>query len=73
VEGFETPDALELLASTHWVLTHDPPQSPDEAWQDLGQWSYVGARLTRQEFDHAVERLSEQAWWQPGRLHTAAS
>lgn len=30
IDGFETPYGMELLASVHWVVTHDTPAPKDE-------------------------------------------
>jgi len=41
VEGFETPYGMELLASVHWVATHEEPPCRDaaEAIHRIRRWS----------------------------------
>jgi hypothetical protein len=73
VEGFETPDALELLASTHWVLTHGTSESVDDAWSRLTGWGDKGTRFDRRQFDLAVERLTSHGWVEPEDPHPSRS
>ena len=40
IDGFESPYGMELLASVHWVATHDPAVSDSEsALTAIGAWS----------------------------------
>jgi O-acetyl-ADP-ribose deacetylase (regulator of RNase III) len=65
IEGFETPLGMELLATVHWVATHESPGAADahEALRAVQAWSTRKARLMREEQVAAAwHRLSEQGW-----------
>ena len=65
IEGFEDPYGLELLATTHWVMAHDPKAAIDRGRAVDAVWSWSGrkaALLRREHVDAAWERLSTKAW-----------
>ena len=50
VEGFETPYGMELLASVHWIATHDKSaKDVEETIQQLNVWSDRKKRLFKSE------------------------
>lgn len=59
LEGFEGPYELELLASVHWVRTHqNGPDDPDSVTADVRKWSERKGRLfTKDHVTRAMERL----------------
>ncbi|MFY9342276.1 MAG: macro domain-containing protein [Planctomycetota bacterium] len=65
IEGFETPYGLELLATVHWLVTHQP-----EGQRDLGGvlaglqgWSRrKGDLFTEHHVRVALERLTSEGW-----------
>ena len=66
VDGFESPYGLELLASVHWVATHDdrgPSDELDVAVQRVQEWSGRKQRMfTEDHIAAAFERLRAQGW-----------
>jgi hypothetical protein len=66
VDGFESPYGLELLASVHWVATHDdrgPSDELDVAIRRVQEWSGRKQRMfTEDHIAVAFERLREQGW-----------
>lgn len=57
VQGYEEPYGLELLASTHWVVTHEHVMSPRAAAQAVRGWTERKGRIFT---DRHVERAFRQ-------------
>jgi hypothetical protein len=75
IDGFETPFGMELLATTHWVMAHDPAahDSPDAAVKGVKDWDFRKARIMGPEqIRVAWERLRGTALGRrrPARLTT---
>lgn len=47
IDGFQTPFSLELLATVDWILKDNPNLSPDEVYQQIGQWTKRKAELIK--------------------------
>ncbi len=64
IEGFETPLGMELLATVHWVASHDSDvNDPVNAIAAVQQWSSRKAESMRPvQIRAAWQRLSEQGW-----------
>jgi O-acetyl-ADP-ribose deacetylase (regulator of RNase III) len=63
IDGFETPYGLELLATTHWVTTHDHAEDSASAAQLVRAWSQRKGRLfTDEHVEVAWQRLDEGGW-----------
>ena len=66
IKGFETPYGMELLASVHWVATHDDPAArhdPVAAVKALHSWSTrKQERFQPEHIEIAWRRLHEQDW-----------
>ncbi|GDY33042.1 type II toxin-antitoxin system antitoxin DNA ADP-ribosyl glycohydrolase DarG [Gandjariella thermophila] len=45
INGFESPYAIELLASTHWVAWRESCRSPYDAWAAIQTWTPRKSRL----------------------------
>ncbi|MDA1229879.1 MAG: macro domain-containing protein [Planctomycetota bacterium] len=65
IDGFETPYGMELLASVHWVASHenDPATSTEEAVQLIHEWN----ERKRESFNNehvqvAWDRLTSDGW-----------
>jgi hypothetical protein len=45
IEGFEGPYGVELLASTHWVATHEGAKEPATAATAVRKWTKRKGRI----------------------------
>ncbi len=62
-EGFESAYGLELLATVHWVASHETVASDDELVQKVWDWSPRKARMfTEDHVRIALETLRGQGW-----------
>jgi O-acetyl-ADP-ribose deacetylase (regulator of RNase III) len=69
IDGFETPYGLELLATTHWVATHDGAGDPTVAAELVREWSRRKGRLfTDDHVATAWHRLDEGGWLTTARV-----
>jgi O-acetyl-ADP-ribose deacetylase (regulator of RNase III) len=65
IEGFETPLGMELLATVHWVMTHEAAGSHDvvEVLQSVHSWSSrKAASMKPAHVRAACDRLRTQGW-----------
>lgn len=65
IEGFETPYGMEMLATVHWVGTHNPEAAVDAnvAIVDVQAWSDRKRNLFKpSHLEKAWQRLKEQNW-----------
>ena len=65
IDGFETPFAMELLGSVHWLAMHEirPARSPSEAAELIASWN--DRKRVSFSSDHVVtawSRLCENGW-----------
>lgn len=69
IDGFETPYGMELLATVHWVVTHEPDvRTVDEAIIAVHNWNPRKKAILRQ--DHirlAWQKLDSKGWFHPLR------
>jgi hypothetical protein len=59
VEGFETPFGLELLSTTHWVITREHKEDYVRAVHD---WSPRKRQFAPTQIELAAERLRSEGW-----------
>lgn len=63
VEGFESPYGMELLATVHWVATHDGAETLEAVVAGVHQWNARKKKLmTREHIELAYERLESFSW-----------
>lgn len=64
IEGYQSSYGMELLASVHWVATHEPGvQSLNDAIVAIHAWNDRKRQLMRPEHITAAwRRLHEQGW-----------
>lgn len=62
VEGFETPFGLELLATVHWVTTHEKATSLEETVARVHQWNDRKKRFSPRQIEIAFETLKSKGW-----------
>ena len=68
--GYESPYAMELLSTVHWVTTHEPEPAadPDAAASAVAGWSLRKATLFTPAHVHAAwDHLAERGWFSAGR------
>ncbi|WP_298325373.1 macro domain-containing protein [Asticcacaulis sp.] len=66
VEGFETPFGLELLATVHWVVTHDQARDAASAINQVYAWNERKKQFSPRQIEIAFNTLVEKGW-----LHAA--
>jgi O-acetyl-ADP-ribose deacetylase (regulator of RNase III) len=73
IEGFEDPYGLELLASTHWVMTHQPNAARDraKATAAVASWSARKASLFHPEHVSVAWARLRSKHWVGGTDHAA--
>ena len=65
IEGFESPYALELLTTVHYVATHGdhPARTVEQAIRQVGAWSDRKERMFPEEHIRIVwDQLESQSW-----------
>jgi len=66
IQGFETPYGMELLATVHWLATHEEPAAkndPNVAVRGFERWNQRKREHFRPEhIKTAWERLQQQNW-----------
>lgn len=64
IEGFQTPYGMELLATVHWVATHEPnAHSFDQAVSAVHAWNERKAKIMQPTHVRAAwSRLEAQGW-----------
>lgn len=77
IEGFETPHGMELLATVHWVATHQPEAagSIDAVIEGVARWNERKRhRFQPSHIRKAWERLRAQGWIEmnPGNQPTTS-
>ena len=74
IEGYQSSYGMELLASVHWVATHEPSvRTLDEAIAAVHSWNDRKKILMRPEhIASAWHRLEDEGWLAEGGGHQAA-
>ena len=70
VDGFETANGLELLASVHWALEKEPGQLTDGLVQYIHDWHPGKRRFSERQIDLAHCVLVDKGWIAGGMSHT---
>jgi hypothetical protein len=65
VEGFETPFGLELLATVHWVATHDSAEDLETTIQRTYAWGDRKRKFSEGQIALALNVLRNKGWLQP--------
>jgi O-acetyl-ADP-ribose deacetylase (regulator of RNase III) len=67
INGFETPYGMELLATVHWVGTHDPKAHSDkDAIEAVHSWNdRKRAVFNKEHIKIAWRRLYDGGWFDP--------
>lgn len=62
IEGFETPYAMELLSTVHWVVTREDAKTPEAVVKHVHAWSERKANFPAKHIHIALNVLQEQGW-----------
>jgi O-acetyl-ADP-ribose deacetylase (regulator of RNase III) len=62
VEGFETPFGMELLATVHWVATHEGCSTVEEAIEKTYAWNSRKRMFEPAQIRIAWEVLQQKGW-----------
>ena len=62
VAGFESPYGLELLATVHWVMSHEGATHHDSVERQVYGWNARKRQFTPRQLSIAEERLRSQGW-----------
>jgi len=64
VDGFESPNGMELLSTVHWVATQDMNGiiDSDELINKVHQWNQRKAGMKPSHILAALHRITEQGW-----------
>lgn len=62
IEGFETPYAMELLSSVHWVATREGATTSTAVVKQVHAWSDRKSMFPDKHIFIAFDVLQEQGW-----------
>jgi len=62
VQGFETPFGLELLATVHWVGTHEDAKTAQAVIDRVYAWNERKKRFSPRQISLAFDVLRSQGW-----------
>lgn len=65
VEGFETPIGLELLATTHWLMTKAGASSIEEVVSKMYEWGDRKKQFSPRQIALARQTLIQKGWVSP--------
>ena len=69
VEGFETAEGLELLASVHWAVEKDSDKLTNGLVQYIHNWNFKKRRFTEWQISLAHDVLAEKGWFTGGKSY----
>ena len=72
VEGFETANGLELLASVHWAIEKEPDRLTNGLVQYIHDWHPRKRRFSERQINLAHSVLVEKDWVATGKLSSPA-
>ncbi|MGH7145381.1 MAG: type II toxin-antitoxin system antitoxin DNA ADP-ribosyl glycohydrolase DarG [Planctomycetota bacterium] len=64
VEGFESPNGMELLATIHWVVTRENAKTERAAVTATHAWSGRKQQFTKRQIHIAFDTLHKKGWIQ---------
>ena len=62
VEGFESPQGLELLSTVHWVNRHEQVKNSKDVIEAIYSWNDRKRQLTARQISIAEKVLDRQNW-----------
>ena len=71
VEGFESSFGLELLATVHWTVINEKPNSIQELIQSIYKWNPHKKIFSERQIILAANILQNQGWLETWPMHLA--
>ena len=62
VDGFESPSAMELLATVHWIMVREAPTDLEGLVRSVHAWGAGKQRFRPAQVQLAADVLREQGW-----------
>lgn len=62
VDGFETAFGLELLATVHWVVTHEQADTLDGIIKKVYAWNNRKQQFSARQIGIAYQKLQQRGW-----------
>lgn len=62
IDGFESPEGLELLATAHWLAAQEGASTIDEIQEGFSRWNAHKRKFSKRQIEIAARTLSEQGW-----------
>jgi uncharacterized protein YwgA len=62
VEGFESPFGLELLATVHWLVTHESIKEVDDIVRSAYAWNERKKQFSERQIRLAFDKLVRNGW-----------
>ncbi|MFK5892281.1 MAG: macro domain-containing protein [Pseudomonadota bacterium] len=62
VDGFESPNGLELFATVHWIIKNHPKISPNDLVIKVHQWADHKRKFTPRQILIAFDILKQKGW-----------
>lgn len=62
IEGFETPNGMELLATVHWVMSRERESTASGVTERIHAWNDRKKRFLQGEIEIAMSTLRSQEW-----------
>ena len=63
IEGFESPYGMELLATVHWVVTHEEIKTVAQAVEKVHGWNTRKETFTLHQIQAAWDQLQKLGWF----------
>ncbi len=62
VDGFETPFGLELLATTHWIVSNLPVKTYSNLITEFYDWNERKRQFSERQIGVAIDVLAKKGW-----------
>jgi len=62
IDGFESPDGMELLATVHWLVQRESVTNANQNTEKAYAWHASKKRFTFRQFDLAYNHLAKLGW-----------
>ncbi|MDE0152354.1 MAG: macro domain-containing protein [Gammaproteobacteria bacterium] len=62
VTGYESAFGLELMATVHWVLEEEKPESIEDTIEQVYGWNERKRKFSKTQIEFAAARLKDKGW-----------